>query len=124
MRRLIVNADDFGMTAGINRAIAEAHRAGIVTSATMMANEVAVDEAIAIASQSRSLGTGCHVVLVDGAPVSQADAVPSLVGSNKNGKARFRPSITQLAIAAASKRIRDADVHGEASSSACCSTAP
>jgi predicted glycoside hydrolase/deacetylase ChbG (UPF0249 family) len=116
MRRLIVNADDFGMTPGINRAIAEAHRAGIVTSATIMANEAAVGEAIAMASQSPSLGTGCHVVLVDGAPVSQPDAVHSLIGSRKNQIARFRPSIAYLALAAASRRIRHSEVHGEAAS--------
>ena len=114
MRRLIINADDFGMTAGINRAIAESHRSGIVTSATIMANEIAVDEALSIASHCPSLGTGCHVVLVDGSPVSQPDAVQSLLASQKNGNARFRPGIAQLAIAAASRQLQEAEVHGEA----------
>jgi len=115
MVRLIVNADDFGMTPGINRAIAEAHRAGVVTSATLMANEPAVDEAIMIAAQSPSLGTGCHIVLVDGAPVSQPDAIQSLLGSPQKGNARFRPGIAHLAIAAVSRNIQNAEVHGEAS---------
>ncbi|MGZ4842208.1 MAG: ChbG/HpnK family deacetylase, partial [Candidatus Angelobacter sp.] len=46
MRRLIVNADDFGLTAGVNRAIAEGNRAGVVTSATLMANAQASEAAI------------------------------------------------------------------------------
>ena len=115
MRRLIVNADDFGMTSGVNRAIAESHKSGVVTSATVMANEAAVDEAIALASQNPSLATGCHVVLVDGTPVSQPDAVQSLVGSRNGDAARFRPGITQLAFAALSRSVREPEVHGEAS---------
>jgi len=115
MRRLIVNADDFGMTPGINRAIAEAHRAGIVTSATIMANEGAANEAIMIAGQSPSLATGCHIVLVDGSTVSQPDAVQSLLGSHRKGDARFRPGIAHLAIAAVSRKLHNAEVHGEAS---------
>ncbi len=115
MRRLIVNADDFGMTSGVNRAIAEAHRAGVVTSATLMANEAAVDEAITLASQNPSLGTGCHVVLVDGTPVSQPDAVQSLIASHNGPTARFRSGIAQLAVAALTRSIREAEAHGEAS---------
>src|SRR5437016_3069318 len=105
-RRLIINADDFGMTSGVNRAIAEAHRAGIVTSATLMANEAAVDEAIALASQNPTLSTGCHVVLVDGTPVSQAETVQSLIGSRNGNGAQFRPGVAHLAIAAASGKVR------------------
>src|SRR5579872_4901191 len=100
MRRLIVNADDFGMTSGVNRAIAEAPRAGVVTSATVMANEPAVDEAIAIAAQYPSLETGCHVVLVDGAPLSTDAGVSSLIGSRNGKGVRFRSGIAQLALAA------------------------
>ena len=115
MRRLIVNADDFGMTSGVNRAIAESHKSGVVTSATIMANEAAVDEAIALASQNPSLGTGCHVVLVDGAPVSQPDSVQSLIGSRNGDLARFRAGIAHLAVAAVSRSVREPEVHGEAS---------
>ena len=45
MKRLIINADDFGLTAGVNRAIAEAHQRGVVTSASMMAGGAQLDEA-------------------------------------------------------------------------------
>ena len=115
MRRLIVNADDFGMTSGVNRAIAESHTSGVVTSATAMANEAGIDEAIALAMQNPSLGTGCHIVLVDGMPVSQPDSVQSLIGSRKGDQARFRPGIAQLAVAALFRSVREAEVHGEAS---------
>jgi hopanoid biosynthesis associated protein HpnK len=63
-----VNADDFGLTAGVNRAIAELHAAGVLTSASLMARAGATDEAIAIARSTPTLGVGCHVVLVDGEP--------------------------------------------------------
>lgn len=70
MSRLIVNADDFGLTPGVNRAIAELHQLGVLTSATLMARAAATDEAIDIARSTPKLGVGCHVVLVDGTPVS------------------------------------------------------
>ncbi len=72
MRRLIVNADDFGLTAGVNRAVAELSSAGVLTSTTLMARAGATREAIGIARAKPSLGVGCHVVLVDGAPILSA----------------------------------------------------
>ena len=72
MTRLIVNADDFGLTSGVNRAILGLHRAGVLTSATLMARAAATDAAIEIAKATPSLGVGCHIVLVDGEPVLSA----------------------------------------------------
>jgi len=87
VRRLIVNADDLGLTAGVNRAIVEAHTFGVVTSATLMANGAAFDDAVERARSAPGLSVGCHVVLVDGAPLLDPGAVPSLVAnrSAKNG---------------------------------------
>ena len=79
MSRLIVNADDFGLTAGVNRAIAELHRDGVLTSASLMARVAAADEAARIALATPTLGVGCHVVLVDGEPVLPPSEIPSLV---------------------------------------------
>lgn len=76
--RLIVNADDFGMTSGINRAILELHSAGMLTSATLMARAAATDEAIEIALATPTLGVGCHVVLVDGDPILPDMQLPAL----------------------------------------------
>jgi chitin disaccharide deacetylase len=69
VKRLIVNADDFGLTSGVNRAIVELNRGGGLTSATLMARAAATQEAIFNANSSPTLGVGCHVVLVDGESV-------------------------------------------------------
>lgn len=91
MARLIVNADDFGLTSGINRAIAELHAAGVVTSASLMALAPASEEAIEMARAAPSLGVGCHVVLVDGAPVLSATReIPHLADPISG---RFRSSL-------------------------------
>lgn len=74
-----MNADDFGLTAGVNRAIAELHAAGVLTSTTLMARARATEAAIAHAVATPGLGVGCHVVLVDGEPVSPAGEVSSLI---------------------------------------------
>ncbi len=78
MSRLIVNADDFGLTSGVNRAIIELHRDGLLTSATLMAKASATDEAIELALANPTLQVGCHVVLVDGEPVLSPHDVPHL----------------------------------------------
>ncbi|WP_375508503.1 ChbG/HpnK family deacetylase, partial [uncultured Caballeronia sp.] len=72
----------FGLTRGINRAIAELHAAGALTSATLMANGPAFDDAVAIAHAHPGLGVGCHVVLTDGTPVSHPHSIPSLMGAD------------------------------------------
>ena len=79
MRRLIINADDFGLTSGVNRAIVEAHDRGVVSSATLMANGHAFEEAVSLAKHRPRLGVGCHVVLVDGTPVVEPRQVKSLL---------------------------------------------
>ena len=88
--RLIINADDFGLTPGVNRAIAELHQAGALTSATLMATGPAFDDAVAIAHANPTLGVGCHIVLTDGVPVSPPESIPTLIGPD--GKT-FRPSL-------------------------------
>jgi len=84
MTRLIVNADDFGQTAGINRAVLELHKAGLLTSATLMARAAATDQAIEIARATPTLGVGCHIVLSDGEPVLPSALVPSLLNPSTN----------------------------------------
>lgn len=78
MRSLIVNADDFGLTPGVNRAILELHQRGALTSATLMARAAATEEAIEMARATPTLGVGCHVVLVDGEPVLSHGDIPDL----------------------------------------------
>ncbi len=81
MGALIVNADDFGLTSGVNRAIMELHSAGLVTSTSLMARAGATEEAIEFAVRTPTLGVGCHVVLVDGEPVLPRDQIPTLIDS-------------------------------------------
>jgi hopanoid biosynthesis associated protein HpnK len=107
VRRLIVNADDFGLTSGVNRAIIEGNRSGIVTSATLMANARASDPAIDLAKVQPSLKIGCHVVLIDGVPLTAN--LPTLT----NGSPRFRSSLKQFAIAAVRKQIAAEEVQRE-----------
>ena len=66
MKRLVVNADDFGFTTDVNQGILEAHRNGILTSTTLMANGPAFDDAVKLALANPSLDVGCHLVLIGG----------------------------------------------------------
>jgi predicted glycoside hydrolase/deacetylase ChbG (UPF0249 family) len=81
-RYLIVNADDFGLTPGVSRGILEAHRRGIVSSTTMVANLPPQPELDAEAAGEARLGMGLHVNLTWGVPVAPAAAVPSLVAGD------------------------------------------
>ena len=104
-RRLIINADDFGLTGGVNRAIAEAHSRGVVTSATLMATGAAFDNAIARAKENPRLSVGCHVLLVDGTPASRAAALPSLVNGDQ-----FQNSLARFAHAALRGRLNASEI--------------
>lgn len=65
-KQLIVNADDFGFTGDVNRGIVEAHRRGIVTAATLMANGEAFEDAVRQTVENPLLDVGCHLVLIGG----------------------------------------------------------
>jgi len=78
-RRLIVNADDFGRSHAINQAVIRAHREGILTTASLMVNEAAAGEAIALACENPRLGVGLHLALVCGRPALPPSAIPKLV---------------------------------------------
>ncbi|QQS48361.1 MAG: ChbG/HpnK family deacetylase [Acidobacteriota bacterium] len=84
MKQLIVNADDFGLTRGVNRGIVEGHLEGIITSTTLMVNMPAFDEAVELARATPSLGVGLHFNITQGRPVSPPEAVASLVDQSGN----------------------------------------
>ena len=111
MRRLIVNADDFGFTAGVNRAIVEAHTHGIVTSSTLMANGPAFEDAVDLAKTVPRLSVGCHVVLIDGEPVVEAKLLPSLASAG----AGFRDGLKSFAARALTGRLDPGEIEAEAS---------
>jgi predicted glycoside hydrolase/deacetylase ChbG (UPF0249 family) len=113
--RLIINADDFGLTPGVNRAIAELHDAGAVMSATLMATGPAFDDAVALALARPTLGVGCHIVLVDGTPVSDPSTIPTLLGPEKNqDRSTFRSSLGDFALGVLRGAIRQDDIQREA----------
>jgi len=97
VRELIVNADDFGLTAGVNRAIIEAHRDGIVSSATLMANGAAFDDAVAAARSWPRLSVGCHVVLVDGSPVAPPGGLDTLLAIRSAEPQKFYSRLSAFA---------------------------
>lgn len=84
MIKLIVNADDFGYSAGINYGIIESHLHGIVNSTTMMMNMSGTKHAVALAKQYPTLKVGVHLVLTCGKPL--LDNVKTLVDENGNFK--------------------------------------
>jgi hopanoid biosynthesis associated protein HpnK len=108
--RLILNADDFGLTAGVNRAIIELHQAGALTSATLMARAAATEEAIQIARSAPSLGVGCHVVLVDGEPAMPAQDLPTLADPRTG---RLHPTLGAFLTRLFAGRIRSAEIEAE-----------
>jgi hopanoid biosynthesis associated protein HpnK len=81
MKRLIVTGDDFGLAEPVNEAIVEAHRNGILTTASLMVSGNAARDAVDRARLLPSLRVGLHVVVVEGRPVLPPDEVPDLVDS-------------------------------------------
>ena len=83
-KRLIVSADDFGMSAGVNRGVICAHREGILTGASLMVSGADAAGAIALARDNPRLAVGLHLVLVQGRAVLPNGDIPSLVGATGN----------------------------------------
>jgi hypothetical protein len=79
VRRLIVNADDFGRSAGVDRGIVRAHWEGIVTSTTLMANTPGAEHAASLARATPTLDVGVHLVLTYARPLTDPALIPSLV---------------------------------------------
>ncbi len=79
VKTLILNADDFGLTRGVNEGIIRAHRDGILTSATLMATGPAFEDAVEGARATPTLGVGCHLVLTGGVAIAPRKEIPSLV---------------------------------------------
>ncbi|HEV2392459.1 MAG TPA: hopanoid biosynthesis-associated protein HpnK [Verrucomicrobiae bacterium] len=78
-RRLIVNADDFGRSESINQAIVRAHRQGILTTTSLMVNESAADQAVALARDNPRLGVGLHLTFLCGHSALLQGQIPGLV---------------------------------------------
>jgi len=93
MKRLVVTADDFGLSGGVNEAVRRAHRDGILTCASLMMGAPAAGDAVAIA-KGDGLPVGLHLTLVDGRPILPPERVPDLVDT----QGAFRPGLGRPAV--------------------------
>ena len=109
MKQLIVNADDFGLTNRVSEGIVDAHRHGIVSSTTLMANGEAFQADAVLRRQAPDLGIGAHLNLSEGEPVSPALRIPSLV--NDCGRLYLTPGRLWKGIV--SRKVRLAEVERE-----------
>jgi hopanoid biosynthesis associated protein HpnK len=109
MKEVILNADDFGLTRGVNEGIVRAHRDGILSSTTLMANGDAFEHAVELAQSNPELGVGCHLVLISGKSVAPAGEVRSLVDRNGNLPASLPSFVAKVT----SGKIRTDDIATE-----------
>ena len=109
MKELILNADDFGLTEGVNDGIIRAHREGVLTSTTLMANGLAFDHAVECARANPNLGVGCHLVLAGGVPVAPPEEIPSLV----DGSGRMPRSLPAFVVRVSVGAVRAKDMERE-----------
>jgi hopanoid biosynthesis associated protein HpnK len=79
LKRIIITGDDFGLALPVNEAIVEAHRTGVLTTASLMTGEPCFRDAVERAKQHPSLRVGLHLTLVEGRPVSDPQEIPDLV---------------------------------------------
>jgi len=107
VKNLIVNADDLGWTEGVNRGIVEAHRKGLVTSTTLLANGRAFPSALEAARANPELGVGVHLNLSNGAPTAKAQQVQGLL--NEAGCFEEGPENLLLRIASRSLPLKEVE---------------
>jgi predicted glycoside hydrolase/deacetylase ChbG (UPF0249 family) len=93
LRQLVVNADDLGLTVGVNNGIFDAHDRGILTSASLFANAPATVDALGRIRVRPSLGVGVHLALVDGTPMLPPGRVPTLIEDDGRFRASWKPFI-------------------------------
>jgi chitin disaccharide deacetylase len=93
LRRLVVNADDLGLTVGVNDGIFDAHDHGILTSASLFAGARATSDAIRRLRSRPSLGVGAHLALVDGTPTLPPLRIPTLLDDDGRFRRSWKPFI-------------------------------
>ncbi|MFE6073776.1 carbohydrate deacetylase [Paenibacillus sp. NPDC057886] len=99
-KQVIINADDFGLSPGVNLGIIQAYQAGGITSTSMMVNMPGFDHALSLAQSLPDLGIGLHFNLTYGRPVTDPAIVPSLVkpdGSFHQGQIGLMRDIADIA---------------------------
>ena len=114
VKRLIINADDFGLAPGVNQAIVELQQAGALTSTTLMATARYFSAAVHLAFGQPALAVGCHVVLVDGSPCLHPSQISSLLDPRQPASSRLRPSVGSFLRDLVRGRIRPQEIEAEA----------
>jgi hopanoid biosynthesis associated protein HpnK len=113
LKKLIVTADDFGISIGANRAIEEAHRHGILTAASLMVGADAAADAVDRAKRLPTLRVGLHLVLLDGAPVLPAAAIPDLLNREGLFSSHLVRAGVKLAFSLKARRQLEAEVRAQ-----------
>jgi predicted glycoside hydrolase/deacetylase ChbG (UPF0249 family) len=114
MKRLIINADDFGLAPGVNRAIVELQQAGALSSTTLMATAPYFSPAVYLAFAQPALSVGCHIVLVGGSPLLRPDEVPSLLDPRRPAAFSLRSTVGSFFRDLMRGRIREQEIEAEA----------
>jgi predicted glycoside hydrolase/deacetylase ChbG (UPF0249 family) len=114
MKRLIINADDFGLAPGVNRAIVELQQAGALSSTTLMATAPYFSPAVYLAFAQPALSVGCHIVLVGGSPLLRPDEVPSLLDPRRPTAFSLRSTVGSFLRDLMRGRIREQEIEAEA----------
>jgi chitin disaccharide deacetylase len=112
VKQLVVNADDLGMTRGVNRGIIEAHRRGLVTSTSLIANGAAFEDAVARIRECPDLGVGLHVNLTAGKPL--ASGAKSALAGRSGRLYPLGAQVARLTIGAVSSRDLEAEITAQA----------
>jgi hopanoid biosynthesis associated protein HpnK len=107
--RLILNADDLGLSPEVNAGIERAHRDGVLTAASLMVGEAAREEGVAVARRNPRLAVGLHLTLTDGTPTLPPAAIPALVQPN----GRFRDDMAGLGLTLAVSAAARAELRAE-----------
>ncbi|HSS45860.1 MAG TPA: hopanoid biosynthesis-associated protein HpnK [Burkholderiales bacterium] len=113
MKRLIVTADDFGASLPVNEAIEQAHRQGILTTASLMVGAAAARDAVERAKRLPSLKVGLHVVLVRGRPLLPPDLVPDLVDAQGNFSSQLARASVNFFFRSKVRRQLEAEIRAQ-----------
>lgn len=96
MKKVIINADDFGLSLGVNEGIILAYQRGILTSTTLLANMPAFEHAVSLARENEGLGVGAHLNIVRGRPLSPSERVRTLTDEDGNFPSSLHALIRKL----------------------------
>jgi chitin disaccharide deacetylase len=107
--RVILTADDFGLSPEVNEAVERAHREGVLTAASLMVGERAAPDAVEVARRNPGLAVGLHLTLADGAPVLPPERIPALVRSD----GRFRDDMAGVGLLLAASTAARAQLRAE-----------